>query len=87
MSLHTNYHPESDFPRKSMRSKDFADLVINRPELGNPTLRKQLFNAASAVSGYFDAQNMLNKTLPYDEQLTHLARLIARELDVEEAIQ
>jgi hypothetical protein len=55
-------------------------------DISNPTLRKQLFNAAAAVSGYFDAESMLNKTLPYDQQLTHLARLIARELDVAEAI-
>ena len=51
------------------------------------TLRKQLFNAAAAVSGYFDAEEMLNKRLPYSEQLTHLARLISRELDVSEAIR
>ena len=72
MSLRTNYQPESD-QTASDRSK--------------PTLRKQLFNAAAAVSGYFDAEEMLNKRLPYSEQLTHLARLISRELDVSEAIQ
>ena len=50
------------------------------------TLRKKLFNAAAAVLGYFDAEEMLNKRLPYNAQLTHLARLISRELDVSEAI-
>ena len=52
----------------------------------NPTLRRQIFNAAAAVSGYFAAEEMLNKRLPYNEQVTQLARLIARELDVAEAI-
>ena len=58
-----------------------------RGETETLTMRKKLFNAAAAVSGYFDAEEMLNKKLPYNEQLTRLARLIARELDVEEAIR
>ncbi len=54
--------------------------------LENPSLRKKLFNAAAAVSGYFDAEKILNYRLTYNEQLTLLARLIARELDVAEKI-
>ena len=81
-------HPQGH--RKSLmagpigRPDDPPDLEQKPSD--NPTLRKKLFNAAAAVSGYFDAEEMLHKRLPYDEQLTHLARLIARELDVAEAI-